>query len=178
MSCGMFPVAKNKKPTTAPGQYDYGNASLSWLSAYTVNFTGVEGPVWVIAHAVVCEVDGSGSDSDAMKLKLSCDGTEEVAQDKPKGKKSGDLKASSLKVYPNPFSQKVIFEFTAARNSHAVLEITNMLGQKVATVMDRQVEEGVLNRVEYEPFGVNPGTLIYRLRLDDHIQTGRLIYKQ
>ena len=53
-----------------------------------------------------------------------------------------------------------------------------MLGQRIATVFDNQVREGVLNRVEFAPVGVNPGVLIYKLILDDHIRTGRLIYKE
>jgi hypothetical protein len=85
---------------------------------------------------------------------------------------------SELKVYPNPFSDKVMFEFVAAEDARARLEITNILGQRVAVLMDQHVQKGVLNRLEYEPMDVVSQMLIYRLILDDNIQTGRIIYKK
>jgi hypothetical protein len=44
--------------------------------------------------------------------------------------------------------------------------------------MDENVREGVVNRVEYEPVDVISGMLIYRLILDDDVNTGRLIYRK
>ena len=85
---------------------------------------------------------------------------------------------SGLKVYPNPFSHKVTFQFVSAEDANARLEITNVLGQRVAVLMDCPVQQGVLNRVEYEPVNVVSGILIYRLMLNDGIQTGRIIYKK
>jgi hypothetical protein len=85
---------------------------------------------------------------------------------------------SELKVYPNPFSDKVMFEFVAAEDARARLEITNILGQRVAVLMDQHVQKGVLNRVEYEPVDVISQILIYRLILDDGVQSGRIIYKK
>ncbi len=86
--------------------------------------------------------------------------------------------ANELKAYPNPFSDRVVFEFTSKSDSHAVLEISNILGQKIKTLMDKQVKMGVLNRVEYIPQDVVPGILIYRLLLDGSVQNGRIIYKK
>jgi hypothetical protein len=89
-----------------------------------------------------------------------------------------DLGLTEMKVYPNPFSDKVMFEFVVAEDAHARLEITNILGQRVAVLMDQHVQKGVLNRLEYEPVDVISQMLIYRLILDDNIQTGRIIYKK
>ncbi|HCY43081.1 MAG TPA: hypothetical protein DHV48_17390, partial [Prolixibacteraceae bacterium] len=88
------------------------------------------------------------------------------------------LNASSLKVYPNPFSDKVMFEFVSGADAHAVLEINNMLGQKVATLLDKQVSKGVMNRIEYEPKDVISGIYLYRLTLDGNVQIGKLIYRK
>jgi hypothetical protein len=85
---------------------------------------------------------------------------------------------SELKVYPNPFSDKVVFEFIAAEDVSARLEITNILGQRVVILMDRPVQKGVLNRVEYEPVDVVSQIMIFRLILDDSVQSGRIIYKK
>ena len=47
-----------------------------------------------------------------------------------------------------------------------------------AVLMDENVREGVMNRIEYKPVDVVSGVLIYRLMLDDNINAGRLIYKE
>jgi len=86
--------------------------------------------------------------------------------------------ASDLEVYPNPFDDKVSFEFVSDKDSHAVLEITNILGQKIITLLDGQVKAGVQNRIEYQPKNVVPGILIYRLIMDGNIQNGRIIYQK
>ncbi|MGQ7871207.1 HYR domain-containing protein, partial [Sunxiuqinia sp. sy24] len=88
------------------------------------------------------------------------------------------LKSTNLKVYPNPFSETVTFEFTTHSNAHATLEITNLLGQKVATLLDGPVEGGVQNRLEYTPVNETPEMLIYRLIINESVQTGRLIYQK
>ena len=115
-------------------------------------------------------------------LNISCaegDGGEEseVAEKVPPGLINKD-KISKVKVYPNPFKDKVTFEFVSGKNARAHLEITNVLGQRIAVLMDENVREGVMNRIEYKPVDVVSGVLIYRLMLDDNINTGRLIYKE
>ncbi len=88
------------------------------------------------------------------------------------------MPGTPLKVYPNPFRDQVIFEFSAGRDSQGLLEIYNMLGQKVAVILDRPVKRRVLNRIEYSPVEMGSGILIYRLVLDDVVQTGRIIYQE
>jgi hypothetical protein len=83
-----------------------------------------------------------------------------------------------MKVYPNPFKKDITFEFVSAKDTHAVLEITNILGQKITTLMDSKVKMGVVNRIEYQPKNVVPGILIYRLILDGKVQNGRIVYQK
>jgi hypothetical protein len=85
---------------------------------------------------------------------------------------------ATMKVYPNPFKKDITFEFVSAKDTHAVLEITNILGQKITTLMDSKVKMGVVNRIEYQPKNVVPGILIYRLILDGKVQNGRIVYQK
>ncbi len=89
-----------------------------------------------------------------------------------------DLEASNLKVYPNPFTDKVTFEFVSGVDAYGVLELYNITGQRVARILDRPVEAGVLNTIDYEPENKISGVYIYRLDLDGDIQIGRVIYKE
>ena len=176
VGCEMFASDKKGSPTIAPGQYTYVNSALDKLEEFKVTFDNVNGPVWLIAHAVVCDVQGNGSLVATVSDEISCG--EEKSGSVSGTQASVDLKAGDLKVYPNPFSDRVVFEFTSPNDARAVLEITNMLGQHVVTLIDKQVQKGVMNRVEFRSEGVAPGNLIYRLRLNDEVMTGRLIYKE
>jgi hypothetical protein len=87
-----------------------------------------------------------------------------------------DLGANSLKVFPNPFVNTVTIQFASAEDAHVIFEIHNVLGQKIATLMDGKVEGGVLNVIEYQPVNLTPGVLFYRLIINDEVQTGKVIY--
>ncbi|WP_320111530.1 SdrD B-like domain-containing protein [Draconibacterium orientale] len=91
---------------------------------------------------------------------------------------SPTLEASALKVFPNPFTDKVTFEFVSGRDAYGVLEIYNIFGQRVDRIMDRPVQRGVMNRIEYEPEHDVSGIYLYRLDLDGKIQIGRIVYKE
>ncbi|MBK6283951.1 MAG: T9SS type A sorting domain-containing protein [Draconibacterium sp.] len=86
--------------------------------------------------------------------------------------------ANELKVYPNPFRQKLNFEFVSARNANAILEIYNLNGQLIAKLLDQQVQGGVMNRIEYVPNEIISGMYIYKLNLDGNISVGKVIYRK
>ena len=56
--------------------------------------------------------------------------------------------------------------------------VYNLMGQKYATLMNRTVSEGVLNRVEYQPKDLVPGVYIYRLLINEKIATGKIVYNK
>jgi hypothetical protein len=88
------------------------------------------------------------------------------------------IKFDDFKVYPNPFNENVTFEFVSAVDARAFLGIYNIQGQLVSVLMEENVKEDVVNRVEFTPVDVASGILIYRLILDDDVNTGRLIYRK
>ena len=103
--------------------------------------------------------------------------------DKP-GKKSAEIdktqfanQEKSLLVYPNPFTDKVNFEIMLKEPAMVVLEIFNITGQKLATLFDGKVEADVQTRFEYKPEKIQAQILLYKLRIDDEVKTGKLIYK-
>ncbi len=175
-----YPVQKGKNggPTVAPGQYNYNSGPLDNVDGLSdIVFDGLDGSdVYIIVHGVACEAVCIWDEPEALAVGF-------YQNFASKGKKSGlielsDVNVNSLKAYPNPFSQEVTFEFVSRKDAHAVLEITNVLGQKVTTLMNRRVQEGVVNTVRYNPDNVQSGILIYRLIIDKDIQTGRLLYKK
>ncbi|MDD4108476.1 MAG: T9SS type A sorting domain-containing protein [Prolixibacteraceae bacterium] len=190
VGCDPYPV-KNESETVAPGQFTFNADELDKSSGVTINLSDVSGDIFIIAHAVTCEIicscseyDNADGETFDMNLGIECPGVEmeSVSSEStnPIFDKDQDtgIKASSLKVFPNPFSDKVTFEFASVSDAHARLEITNLLGQRIAILMDQPVQKGVLNRIEYEPVNIISGILIYRLILDNNVNVGRIIYKK
>ncbi len=184
IGCDPYPTIKGTK-TVAPGQYTFNADNLDHVNGMTVDFTDVTGDVYIIAHAVTCEIEcrcsekdysGNGVTFDAVNLGIDCP-VAQVATTK-KISTMDNRGTSPLSAYPNPFENKITFEFTSGQDAHAVLEIHNLLGQRVATLLDRTVKEGVLNKVDYLPVNQLPGIYTYRLMLDNALQTGKIVYNK
>lgn len=187
VGCAKYPTI-NGKPTVAPGQYTFNANKLDRVSDLTVSFTGISGPTYVIVHAVTCQevchcgsfVPGNETFGPIALSTSPCSASSVTA--KGSGKKdatiTSGLEAKPLKVYPNPFNEKVTFEFVSNKDTQVVLEITNVVGQKITTLFNGPVRAGELNRIEYSPVNVVPGVLIYQLIMDGSIQNGRVVYQK
>ncbi len=81
---------------------------------------------------------------------------------------------SELKVYPNPTSGPVIFEFRIGVNTKATLIITSMTGQRIATIFDADVEAGITQTVVFEK-SLPTGTYLYFLNWKDQRITGKFV---
>jgi len=158
-----------------------------------VTFTNVDVEnFYVIAHAVTCQevcacsprpgVD-DGNTYDAVFDDTNCVDATADSQVNTKKQKSADIVEpsltiqSELKVYPNPFSDQVNIEFVSPVSGHAVLEIHNIAGQRVATLMDQYIEAGVEQKVKYRPSSATSGVYLYKLDIDGNIQIGKIIYR-
>ena len=84
----------------------------------------------------------------------------------------------SVNAFPNPFSEKVVFDMQFAKEGNAQLEIFDIRGTKVGTLFSQRVEAGLQYRVEYTPTNLLPGMLVYRLILDGEVITGRILYQK
>ena len=85
---------------------------------------------------------------------------------------------NALLAYPNPFSQKLNFDLTSSRNSHAMLEIFDSRGARIVTLLNRRIEADQQYLIEYVPVDVSSGMLFYRLTLDNEVINGKVIYNR
>jgi hypothetical protein len=81
---------------------------------------------------------------------------------------------TTVKAYPNPFSDKVRFELTSPVAGNGNLDVYNMMGQRVKTIYQGFISSGT------QTFELNLPTrqiasLIYVLRIGDKKITGRLL---
>jgi hypothetical protein len=82
----------------------------------------------------------------------------------------------SVNAYPNPFLNTVNIEFASATDGHALLEIYNVLGERIAVLKNGPVEKDILNHFEYTPGDAPNGILYYRLILNSNLTIGKMIY--
>ena len=83
-----------------------------------------------------------------------------------------------LKVYPNPFSERLTIEFTSPVSAHACIEIYNLTGRLVQTVFNRQVNAGIKYNAQFVPVAETGGTYIYRMNIGGTVHTGSVVHSR
>ncbi len=76
-----------------------------------------------------------------------------------------DIEKTELKVYPNPFSDKLRFTFVAPESVNARIDIYDLTGRIVNTVFEQPVERGVRYEAEFRPEADIDGMYIYRITM-------------
>ena len=84
----------------------------------------------------------------------------------------------TLKVYPNPFTERLNIEFSSVNDTRAKLEIFNIAGSKLETLFDAPVNGGQLYKVEYLPKLVSSQIVLYHLTRNGKTQVGKMIYQE
>jgi hypothetical protein len=81
--------------------------------------------------------------------------------------------------YPNPFNPSTELKFDLPANSRVKLEIFNVLGQKVVTVLDEDMEAGyrsvTWNGNDSNGRQVASGVYFYKLTAGDHVFTKKMM---
>ena len=72
--------------------------------------------------------------------------------------------------YPNPFSSSTTIEFDLPSNGHVRLQVFDVLGREVATVIDDQLSAG-RHRVEWQSGDASNGLYLYRLSAGGAVET-------
>lgn len=70
-----------------------------------------------------------------------------------------------LQNYPNPFNPSTTINFTIAKQSNVSLSVFNILGQKVADLVNGNIEPGNYN-VRFDASNLSSGVYLYQLRTD------------
>jgi len=68
--------------------------------------------------------------------------------------------------YPNPFNPSTVIEFSLPEQANVQLEVFNILGEKVADLVNTEMQPGV-HKVDFNGEGLASGLYIYRLTAGD-----------
>lgn len=78
--------------------------------------------------------------------------------------------------YPNPFNPSTTIPFVLNKNVNVTLTVYNMLGQKVATVIDNQMTPAGMYNVQFNAENLATGMYIYRINAGNLTQTRRMMF--
>ncbi|MFQ3607849.1 MAG: T9SS type A sorting domain-containing protein [Chloroherpetonaceae bacterium] len=76
--------------------------------------------------------------------------------------------------YPNPFNPTTTIQFAVPSVSDVKLEVFNILGQKVASLVNRRMEAG-LHTVNFNAVNLSSGVYFYRLQSGSFVQTKKMM---
>lgn len=77
--------------------------------------------------------------------------------------------------YPNPFNPSTRIEFSLPVTSEVRIDIFDILGQHVSSLMNKELEAGY-HSVVFNAENLSSGTYIYRLTAKEFIQTKKMVF--
>jgi hypothetical protein len=122
----------------------------------------------------VTAANGSNCTSGA----TTCDGSNSITsanQSSSISAESPKLQSPRVLAAPNPFNSRIRFTIQPTVSGKGLLELYNLMGQKVATVFQGYVQKGQVQTIDYNVPGAQRTNLIYLFRVGDQRVSGKLI---
>lgn len=85
---------------------------------------------------------------------------------------------SNLMVYPNPFNERLSFEFDTPGNADVRLDIYNIGGSKLQTVFDGHIMDKGPVKLEYVADRITTQMVIFKLIINGEVYVGKALYKK
>ncbi|MCK4655988.1 MAG: T9SS type A sorting domain-containing protein, partial [candidate division Zixibacteria bacterium] len=76
--------------------------------------------------------------------------------------------------FPNPFNPTTEIEFALPKLAHVRLEIYNIMGQKIVTLIDTQLDAGY-HSIMWNAGNAATGLYFYRLQADEFVDTKKML---
>lgn len=76
--------------------------------------------------------------------------------------------------YPNPFNSSTTFKFVIPHLSYVSLEIYNLIGEKIVTILSGEYKRGKFE-IKWNPFELSSGVYICRIKVDRFIESKKMI---
>lgn len=89
-----------------------------------------------------------------------------------------DIEYADLKVYPNPFSERLHFEFVSPIDDHVLIQIFDITGRMINTVFDNPVKAGIIYNTDFKPASLVTSIYFYRMTLGEKVFVGKVVYRK
>ena len=97
-----------------------------------------------------------------------------VEVDRPEFESSLPASTSLSQSYPNPFNAMTVIEYELPEASDVTLHVYNLIGEKVATLVNGAEEAGYKS-VTWDASEVSSGIYFYKLSAGDYTETKRMM---
>ncbi len=77
--------------------------------------------------------------------------------------------------YPNPFNPSTKIKFTLPKFNRIRIEVLNLLGQKVVTILNKQMLAGT-HQVEFDAHDLPSGVYLYRIKAGEYQEVKKMIF--
>ena len=84
-------------------------------------------------------------------------------------------KYTLLQNYPNPFNPSTNIKFNLEKAGHVTLEIYNVLGELVSSLINRQMNKGSYS-VNWKADGMPTGIYFYKIMVNDFVEVRKMVY--
>ncbi len=98
----------------------------------------------------------------------------EIITDVKQENKIQPLDYSLMQNYPNPFNPTTNITFSIPAKAHVIIELFNILGEKVSTILSKEMETGSY-KIQWQGSNFPSGIYFYRMKANDFIQTKKLV---
>ena len=88
------------------------------------------------------------------------------------------VEKADLKVYPNPFTDRLRFEFVSPESVIARIDLYDMTGRMVKTIFEQPIEGGVSYEAGFKPEAIISGMYIYRVTMGEAVYNGKVVFKK
>jgi len=88
----------------------------------------------------------------------------------PRAENAGGLQFSLRQNYPNPFNPVTVIQYEIPYASDVMIDVYNMLGQRVATLVHERLQAGV-HQAAFDGSKLASGAYIYRLTAGSSVRT-------
>ncbi|WP_303918335.1 PKD domain-containing protein [Draconibacterium sediminis] len=87
------------------------------------------------------------------------------------------ISSPHINVYPNPFTDKLYFEFSREEDAACIIELFDVSGRKLDVLFDQNIVSGKNYRIEYQADKKLPSLLFYRVQFNDEVINGKIIHE-
>ncbi len=77
--------------------------------------------------------------------------------------------------YPNPFNPTTTIEFALPKKSTVTLQLFDILGREIATLVDAELESGV-HKINFDGKDLASGIYFYRIHAEGFLKTKKLMW--
>ncbi len=79
-----------------------------------------------------------------------------------------------LQNFPNPFNPSTTIKFSLAKEDHVKLDVYNVLGQHVASLIDQNLKAGA-HEINFNASNLSSGVYYYQITAGSFVQTNKMI---